>query len=245
MSQRNFGLVEALENRRLLSVALASIAANSAVEGTPTDTLVRAEKGTLTATAGTVSSDDKITQVIYFIDSNSNGTPDKGEFVVGKSGNAAKNFAVTKVVPKDTSTSDPLVITAVARGKQGKDDVSAAVTDSVTVINDAPTLKKLTAAPKKVKSGKDFTLIATGAKDKDGTIAKVEFWFDVNGNGVIDVGTDQLDFTDSDKAGGFKDLVHTLDNGVPIAAGTYKFLAQATDSDGGVSNVVSVDVTVI
>jgi hypothetical protein len=235
-------MIESLENRRLLSATITSIQAVSAVANTPVDTVVRGEKATLTALGVSASGEEKISSVVYFVDQNDDGLLNRGDTIIGASGNAARDYAITRLVDRRLDLGAQTV-SAVARIR-GKSEVSPTVNDTLTLITSPPTIKNLVAAPKKVKAGKNFTLNAAGTKDKDSTIAKVEFWFDVNNNGVID-GEDQLDFTDTDPKGGWKDLVSATSGGGNIAAGTYKFLAQATDSDGAVSNVVSADITVV
>jgi len=226
---------ETLEDRRLLSVSITSIAANSVVAGVPADTVVRGEKATLTATGVAATALDKITGVTYFLDTNSNGALDKGEKILGRSNNAAKSYAVNLLIKPKTALA-PITVSAIATGK-GKNNVSPAVTDVVTVVDDTPTVKRLVAAPKKVAVGGKLTLIATGAKDKDGTIASVGFWLDVNKDGQID-GGDILEGTDNNKAGGFKFDATALTAG-HIGGDTLTFLAQATDNDGSVSSATS------
>jgi hypothetical protein len=232
---------ETLEDRRLLSVAVTSIAADSAVAGLPTNTVARSEKMTLTATGVTATALDKITGVTYFIDNNSNGVPDKGDKIIGTTNNANKNYAVKTELKKNVALGS-LTISAVARGK-GRANFSPVVIDTVTVVDDPPTIKRLVAAPKKVLPSGKLTLIAVGANDKDGTISKVDFWLDVDKNGTIDPLIDTLVGSDTSKAGGFKADATGTTTG-KIGGDTLNFLAQATDSDGSVSTPVGAIVTI-
>ena len=233
---------ESLENRRLMSVSVASVFATSLVAGTPQNAVVRSERATFSVSGITASAGDRIRSVTYFIDNNSDGLFSKGDLLLGRSGNAASNFSAAGIIKGGLALGD-LTISAVAQGSLSKSDFSAAVTQNVTVANDPPIIRKLTASVKKVFANKPFSLVASNVTDKDGSIAKVDFFLDVNGNGSIDAG-DTLVGTDSDKAGGFK-----VDASSVIASAgvgqTVSFLARATDSDLGISNTVSVGVLVL
>ena len=233
---------ESLENRRLMSVSVASVIAASFIAGTPQNTVVRSERATFTAGGVTASGGDTVRSVTYFIDTNSDGLLSKGDLVLGHSANAASSFAATGIIRSGLALGN-LTISAVAQGKSSKSDLSAAVTQNVTVVNDLPIIRKITASAKKVFANKPLSLVASNVTDKDGFIAKVDFFLDVNGNGSIDAG-DTLVGTDSDKAGGFKvDASSVIAN---AAVGqSLSFLARATDSDLGISNTVSVGVLVL
>jgi hypothetical protein len=221
---RSFCRIEALEGRRMLSASIGSLSADA----------LSVERGQrVTLTANDVSSDTKV--VSFYVDSNGNGVLDDGDKKLNSDGTAANGFtgrAQTKKLP----VGDVMFF---AQGRDADGNLATAQT-SVHLTNASPTLKRLTPAPKKIAHGKNLRLIANGAHDTDGTIASVSFYVDSNGNGLIDVGTDLLISTDSSKNGGFKASLDTT----PFAVGTMTILAQATDSDGGVSNVVSATVTV-
>src|SRR4029453_17038715 len=73
-----------------------------------------------------------------------------------------------------------------------------------TVNNVVPTIVSLsTDAPNPVIRGTDIILTANTVDDTDGTIAKVEFYRDSNGNGTLEVGTDALLGSDTDSTGGW------------------------------------------
>jgi hypothetical protein len=227
---------EPLEGRRLLSVSLTGITGTSAVAGTPDNTGVRAEKATLTAQGVSASAGDKVTSVTYFLDTDHSGTLNAGDKIIGKSSNSGKNFAVTTTIKSSTALGT-LTISAVAKGKQGASDVSTVVTQDITIVDDPPTIKKLTAAPKKVAAGKTLTLIANNVKDKDGTVSSVEFFQDKNGNGQIDAG-------DTDLGAGTKSGNNWKFDASSVITGaasgdTFTFLAQATDNDASTSSDTS------
>jgi hypothetical protein len=235
MSQSYRCLLESLEDRRLLSVTIDSVT----VQPSP---MVRGTIATMTAQV-TASVDDRVRSVMYFVDENGNGLRDRGEFLVGRSGNATTNFRVTKRVPAGSSLG-PVNIAAIAKGALGAGDLSPTFTLSANVVDQAPTIKRLTIAPPQIQTDGTLKLIANGVSNKDGDrrIVKVEFWLDVNQDGLIDAGDDLVSGSaDTSPAGGWK-ITTTADGAAP---GVYHFLAQATDSDGSVSNIVSTIGTVI
>ena len=85
-----------------------------------------------------------------------------------------------------------------------------------------------------------MTLTANGVTDSDGTVAKVEFYRDTNGNGVIDVGTDTLLGTDTSSSGGWTYTAST--SGFPLGSNTY--LARAQDNSSVWSSTVTATGTI-
>ncbi len=104
----------------------------------------------------------------------------------------------------------------------------------------SPTVASLNAGPDPVSQGADLTLTATGVADSDGTVASVNFYWDINANGSVDVGTDVLFGTDTDGSDGW--IVTSAVTGIP--AGSQTFLAQAEDNTSLLSNVVSSSIQV-
>src|SRR5205807_533583 len=60
-----------------------------------------------------------------------------------------------------------------------------------------PTVGSLSATPSPVVTGKTLTLTAAGVSAPAGTVTRVDFYRDTNGNGQLDVGTDALLGTDT------------------------------------------------
>lgn len=89
-----------------------------------------------------------------------------------------------------------------------------------------PSIAALGASPNSVTQGSNLTLSATGVADSDGTVAKVEFYRDVNENGVIEVGTDILLGSDTSAGSGWTWTGST--GSFPL--GTNHFLARAQDN---------------
>ena len=85
--------------------------------------------------------------------------------------------------------------------------------DGQCAANQMPTIGSLSVSPDPVTQGNSLTLTANSVADSDGTVAKVEFYRDTNGNGVIDVGTDTL-FGDGHEQQRWLDL-HGVDKRVP------------------------------
>ena len=92
--------------------------------------------------------------------------------------------------------------------------------------NQIPTIGSLSVNPDPVTQGNNLTLTANSVGDNDGTVVKVEFYRDTNGNGVIDVGTDTLLGTDTSSSGGWTCTVST--SGFPVGSNAY--LARAQDN---------------
>ncbi len=223
---------EPLEARRLLSVSLGSITATSAIAGTPANTVIRAEKATLTSGDISASADDRVSSVVYFADLNQDGLLDRGDTILGSSSKAAGNYAFTGLFNKKL-TIGSVTIAAIAKGIHGKTDISTAATDAVTIGDDPPTIKKLTASSK-VVAGTKITIIASGARDQDGSVTAVEFWIDDNHDGMIDAGDIDLGHgTPIGKSGNWK---FDVDTSLAVSSTTATFVAQATDTGGAVSS---------
>jgi uncharacterized delta-60 repeat protein len=118
-----------------------------------------------------------------------------------------------------------------------------AVSNSVIVGIYAATIGSLTSSTSVVNRGSSFTLTANNlAPGNFSSISKVEFYRDVNNNGIIDVGTDSLLGSDTSSTGGWNKSL-TTSNSWPLGALT--FLARAFDGVSGLtSNTVSTVVTI-
>jgi len=228
MHRSNF--FESLENRRLLSVSIESVTASPSP-------VARTEKVTITANNVAATSDDKVNAVSFFIDVDSNGTFDKGtDLVIGTDFNGKNGYSLTKTVPaKVKGQAFPLgtlTIGAIARGKHGV--LSTAAETTVTIVDEPPTIKKLT-APKNVKAGKKFVTTAVEAKDKDGKVQSIAFTL-LDGNNA-DVSSGHL------SALGSSIRAEKVDT-TGLAPGTYTLSAVATDNDGTTSTAVTKTFTV-
>jgi hypothetical protein len=105
-------------------------------------------------------------------------------------------------------------------------------TITVNSVNDAPIITALSDNPDPIIRGEILTLTANGVSDIDGFVSMVEFYRDVNGNSVLDVGTDTLL---GSSTGGWSLPVYT--GGFPL--GINRYFARAQDNNGLWGNVVS------
>jgi hypothetical protein len=90
-----------------------------------------------------------------------------------------------------------------------------------------PTLGSLTLSESTVEVGDSLTLTAANADDADGTVASVEFFLDVDGNGQLSKGDERVG-VDNSADGGWAVSVNTT--GLPY--GTRTFFARAKDDAG-------------
>ena len=103
------------------------------------------------------------------------------------------------------------------------------VADAIRVVDARPEITSLTASQGGIIKGIPFQLTANGVYDPDldGTISKVEFFYDTNNNGTYDLGTDQKFDEDMNAADGYTVLVGTDELAVGVS---HTFFAIATDN---------------
>jgi hypothetical protein len=97
-----------------------------------------------------------------------------------------------------------------------------------------PTIASLSDSPDPVVQGGTLTLTASGVADIDGTVARVGFYLDVDGNGELDELIDQLLASDSSAAGGWSAAVNAS-----FALGSQTYFAVALDNTGLASQPAS------
>ncbi len=129
---------------------------------------------------------------------------------------------------------------AVARDADGGSSPARTVTNRV---NAAPVVGAVMVNVDPIPRNGQFTLTATGVADNQpdtggGTIARVEFYRDINNNGTLDIGTDLLLGSDTLAAGGytFTGTALNLSTSQPN-----RFFARAVDTEGGVGEPVFVE----
>jgi len=105
--------------------------------------------------------------------------------------------------------------------------------------NVPPAIISLRGSPDPVGRPNTLTLTAN-AGDSDGSVIKVEFVWDSNGNGVFDAGTDESLGTDTSASGGW--TWSGASSKFPV--GTIRFFAGAMDNDLDWSDIRSGDVTI-
>jgi ELWxxDGT repeat protein len=120
--------------------------------------------------------------------------------------------------------------------------VSTITTASLNIFNPAPVIASLSTSPSVVNLGGTVTLTANGvaAVAAGATLAKVEFYRDLNANSLIDVGIDKLLGTDTSATSGWTSK--PLTTGWAIGVNTV--LARAQDNLGNWSDAVSKTLTI-
>ena len=106
--------------------------------------------------------------------------------------------------------------------------------------NSPPVIGSLTASPEPVALGSNLTLTASNVVDSDGSVVGVKFYRDLNGNGSIDVGTDQLLGTGTQSGSTWTWTGATTG----FTLGTDTYLAVATDNSSASSNTATTTGTV-
>jgi hypothetical protein len=176
---------------------------------------------------------------------------DKIEFYRDANGNSVLDPAIDLLLGTDTDASDGWSISADTSSlppgtnryfARAFDGVlwSSSVT-STGVVNVLPTIASLQVSPAVSYKGDNITITASGVADTaPGTVSSVEFYRDVNANGVIDVGVDTLLGSDTSSAGGWNKTVATT----TFPLGNVTLLARAKDSNAGYSATVATTVFV-
>ena len=197
-------------------------------------TVVR--KTTLALSAsGASDSDGTINRVEFYRDTNANGTFEAGTDTLLGSDSSASSGNYTFNVNTTGFTTGTNTFFSRVRDNNGA--YSAARTITAEVTNVAPTIASMSRSVATLANlGDSLTLTANTVADSDGTVASVQFYRDVDGNGLLDVNVDSLLGTDSSSVGGFALTVNTNF----FTAGTNRYFARAVDSDGDTSNVVTV-----
>jgi len=122
---------------------------------------------------------------------------------------------------------------AVATDNDGRTGASVTTT---TRINAAPTITSFTSTPTSgIMREQIFAFTVGGAADSDGTVQRVEFFYDLNGNATFDPSIDRA--LGSGKLSGTNWTYSLKNKRLPV--GTVTIFARATDNDGGFSAVRS------
>ena len=200
--------------------------------------VLRGSKLTLTAmNVHDVGTGNSVKKVEFFRDVNGNNIIDAADKLVGAGAVAAGTSNYSLII----STAGLPVGDAkfIARATDNNGGMTTAI-GTATITNNLPTLASLASSAATAKRGTPVTLTAKGPVDVDGKVAKVEFYYDTNGNGVFDDGTDLKIDEDASALGGYT-LAYIVPLGAPL--GTMAFFARATDNDGGVGAPVSITIT--
>ena len=124
-------------------------------------------------------------------------------------------------------------------GDAADGDNSRTIRDTMAVVAgyradaNQPTVGVLGDSPDPVREGYEFTLTASGVSDSDGYITRVEFYRDSNGNGQLDVGTDQYLGEDTHAPN------WTCTRNATFSLGMHRYFARARDDLGNWSEAKS------
>jgi len=201
------------------------------------DPVTRGTDVTLTAN-NTIDAEGSIAKVEFYRDSNENGTFELGtDTLLGSDANSAGGW--TFITSSLALKLAPGTNRFFARATDNDGGVSTATTTGV-VNNVNPLIGSLSPTPDPVTRGQNITLTANNVTDADGTVAKVEFYRDTNGNGTLEVGTDALLGSDTSSTGGWTLTTSTTD----YSLGTITYLARAADNLNAWSDTETITGTV-
>jgi hypothetical protein len=191
---------------------------------------------TLTAADVTDTAPGTVTMVQFYRDLDGDGTLSAGDKLLGSGKRqTGTNTWTYTAYTAGYATGDNKFL-AVATDSNGGKAVAGA---TATVTNAPPVVTSLSTRTPIINRGQTVSLYSA-ATDPDGTVAKVEFFHDVNGDGLLDGGDTKIG-EDASAVGGW-----TLNYLVPADAdvGARRFLARAVDNDGVAGAVRALNVTV-
>jgi hypothetical protein len=199
--------------------------------------VVRGQKITLTAVnAHDTGAGNKVTGVQFYLDVDKDGKIDKGDRLLGSAAlvSGTTNYVLT-VATTGWAAGDNKVIARATDNNGGW----GTTTGTASVTNIAPTVTGLTVNTNPLSMpGGTLKLTAT-AKDPDGKIAKVAFYYDTDGSGDLNTGDVKI----GEVTGPYGWALTTTNTGA-FATGAARYFAVATDNDGGTSNAKSATGTV-
>jgi hypothetical protein len=227
---RSIGL-ERLEPRRLLAFTIGSLTDSP-------DPVYRGQAFTLTANNVVITTGHPIAVDFYRETNGRSGLQAAEDLLVDVDDNSSGGYAVSVL----TGGLSPGTYTYYARGEDLSDTggVSNIVSATNTVVPAPPSIASLTDAPDPVVSGDNVTLTANGVADSDSPIAAVNFYRESNGTPGLQTSGDAFLGADDNGADGYRHVASTIF----MTPGDYTYYAQAVDSTGLSSNVVSTTNTV-
>jgi hypothetical protein len=185
----------------------------------------------LTLTADGVSDPDgSVASVEFYRDANGDGQWDAGDVLLGADVDGGDGWSWSG----GTADWTPGQHTFFARALDNDDAWSTPVDATGTVDNAAPLVTTLLIASDPVTRPEALTLTADGVSDPDGSVARVEFYRDANGDSQWDAG-DALLGADVDGSDGWSWNGGTAG----WTPGPYTFFARAQDNDAAWSGPVS------
>lgn len=223
---RRLGALDELEARDVpANPAIASVSLSATVVTRGTD---------LTLTGVGVADDGgAIDRVEFYRDANTNGTLEPGtDQYLGQDTSPSPDWSLAV-----STLGFPLGSNRFFARVRDVDSTysAAAASPLVNVTDSPPAIGSLTVSPGTVHQPGNITFTAANITDADGSAVSVQFYRDVNRNGTIDLGTDQL-LGESPVSGGEAGL--TLST-VDLPVGSNQILARAKDNDGAFSPTAS------
>ncbi len=193
-----------------------------------------------TLTASGVTDDAGVTAVTFYRDADGNGEFDSS--IDRSIGRGKRNADGTWSLRVSTRGFDAGVNTFFAIATDTNRGNSGAAITTATVVNAAPTAAGLVSKPIVIANqGDDVTLTIRSPKDRDGTIDRVQYFLDVNGDGAVNLDGENPDLLlGESNSRGFS---FTTSTGSFIV-GTNFVIARAVDNDGALSDVVGVSVRI-
>jgi hypothetical protein len=187
---------------------------------------------TLTAT-GAAASAGTLRSVTFYNDTNNNGQYDTTDRSIVTDSTSSNGYTATVTIDP-TWTAGQRAFFARATDSAG---LGAPATFLFTVApNNAPIASGIGTNVTTLPSNNRVTLTLNGASDSDGSISRVDYFADVNGNGVFDAGDRRLGSSTSN--GSLFSYNATL-NRAWISNGSIRLFAQAFDNNSLASSVIT------
>jgi len=196
------------------------------------DPVTRPDPLTLTAT-GVTHADGTVVLVEFYRDANGDGILQSDtDVLLGTDTDGSDGWSWTG----GTSGWPVGAQTYFARAQGDHGDWSDPAVTAGTVLDAAPAFSGVVInSPDPVIRPAPLTLTVPGVSDADGTVTKMEFYRDANGDGVLQPGSDVLLGTDTDGSDGWSWTGGT--SGWPVGLQTY--FVRAQDNDGVWSDPIS------
>lgn len=177
----------------------------------------------ITLTALNVRDNDGTVSLIEYYRDNGDGAFNADtDTLLGSATNANNQYSLSVPTVANANTARYF---ARARDNDFLFSLAATVTNTQ---NTAPTVGSLTFSMSTIIRPESISIIAGNVSDTSGSIQRVEFWRDINGNGVFDSATDQIIGPATFRSGTYRATVAT--NLFP--AGAIPILAVAFDAQG-------------
>lgn len=177
----------------------------------------------ITLTAPDARDNDGTVSLVEYFRDNGDGVFDPAtDTLVGQSADASTQFRITT-----PTSSGPAQVRFFARARDN-DFLFGQASQTTVTQNRPPAIGSFTLSRSSVTRPAEVILDARNVTDDGGSIQRVEFWRDINGNGQLDADSDLLLVNAPFRFGGYRITLGT--NILP--AGAIPFLAVAYDQQG-------------